>query len=498
MPPLPKAAGVGVTADRHRRGWAQLLMLFACVACSSDPSIVTGDTEPAPKQVPDPLAVLASTSHCTTLAEGERLWAVSPEGHAWLADAAGTPSFRVLDPFDPAQEQVHEVAIGRLQLVRAFAAQDAAVVADDGLWRLDDLARVELSDPTGLTTGSLCGDPADNGMLLAEGSVYERRQGSWWRWDSESETSGRPSSIVAIDGECVDRNNYTWLMSSDGSLWRLEPSRYGKRRQFEANARAVATEDMVAVLESSRLMMGPDTWQPWEFVGPVPSDVSAAGGMLWLAADHRLIRFDGVDFVQVEHPLSSAIGQVRAHASGAWLVGGDQVCHVATVPMVRVQGVRPYARSLHQAHSFVVRANSGSTEITAAINGESLALSIDSNSGDLVGEVSLDVGWNTLSLELEGVTRRLPLKRVPATQRSWDHDVRPIYERHCAGGNCHGGTEEGPPELGDHEAWMDAAKALQKRVVDTQTMPPPSAKGADWSEEYVAIIGDWLQGGMLP
>lgn len=481
-------------------------LAFACAsACTSDvdePPVTAEPPDPAvePKHVPASPELVAADSVCVALADGEALWSVSPEGHAWLAKAAdGVQQLRVLDPFGVDAELVAEVTLGPLRQVKAWSQTDAALLTDDGLWRLDDLVRIEMDDPTAAGATSLCGDPGLNGMLLANGQLYERRDDQWWQWDSEAEGAAAPSTIVDLDGDCIGTDDITWLMSQDGTLWRLEPSEYLTPQQFDSGARAAATSGMLAVLETAQLSLGPDEWQTWVFDGAPATDLSASGGMLWLAAGEQLLRFDGDTFVEVSTNLAAPIERVVAHASGAWVVGDGSVCHVSTAPLLRIAGVRPYRRDIEVDYGIAVVASDDSLAINASIDGEPIDLVLDQETGWWVGNAHLDaVGWSDILLEADGVKRTIPLKRLPEVTRSWKADIEPIYLAHCTGGTCHGGSAEAPPDLDTYEAWLGLSAKLQDRVVDNNEMPPPPAQGPDWGDEQVTIIAEWLAGGMFP
>ncbi len=53
-----------------------------------------------PLDVPANPTVVDATSYCTTLADGESLASISPEGHAWIISSAAedATAIRVLDP----------------------------------------------------------------------------------------------------------------------------------------------------------------------------------------------------------------------------------------------------------------------------------------------------------------------------------------------------------------------------------------------------------------
>ncbi len=475
---------------------------LGCTGTLGDAPVEPDELEPVlePKSVPAEPAVIMGSGFCVPLAEGERLGSVSPEGHAWLVGA--TPDgqrFRVLDPFDAEAETITDVALAEVLELRAWSDVEAAMITSDGLWRLENMARIQVTPPTDLSDATLCGDPGSNGFVLSPGALYERRNKEWYVWDAETTGAAAPSTLVDYDGECLSTANATWMTAGDGTLWRLESATVFRPQQFEPGAATAATADIFAVLESAQLITGPDRWQPWFFNGNTPTVIAASGGQVWMAAERQLLRFDGESFVTVTHPLEASITHIAAHANGAWLVGEDTVCHVTTAPMLRVTGLRAYSRSKELNYPFLVTTSEPGLTITASIADESIDLTLDEETGWMAGTARLDaIGWGDLSIEVDGRSRSIPVKRLPEITRSWSADVEPIYAANCTGTECHGGDADDVPDLGTFDSWVGVAEALRTRVVATETMPPPSSRTAEWTDEQVQIISEWLEGGMLP
>ena len=448
--------------------------------------------------------VVASEGYCTTLRPGERLWSVSAEGQAWLVAAdGGVSSLRVLDPFAPDSEVIEELELADLAQLQAWSGTDAAIIADGGLWRVEELARIQITVPTGFASpAELCGDPGTNGFLLAGGKLFERRAEEWWVWDPGTTGDAAPHSFLRFEGECQSTDNLTWLTSPDGTLWRIEPSRVSRPVRFEALRDAAATKNMLAILEDDRLWIGPEAWQPWIFPGPTPKGVSAAGDLVWMASGQQLLRFDGESFVEVSHLLEEPIVGVAAHPGGAWVFGHDNICHQATAPMVRVAGVRSYARSIEFDYPFEVLPSAASMSVTATLDEQPIELALDSESGWLTGRARLEtVGWHQLKLDVQGDgaagSRSLLIKRLPEVERSWATDVGAIYQQNCTGAECHG-SAPAAPDLSTYEAWLGLADKIRARVVEARTMPPPASQSVDWGDEQIDIISQWIEGGMLP
>lgn len=492
---------------------ACLVLLGGCtgnIGGEPEPPGPPGPPDVAPKVVPASPEVIESTGSCRAMLPGEQLVSVSPEGHAWLATSSdvGT-TLRVLDAFDPAVEESHELELAAPSQVQAWSTRDGAALTSDGLWLLDDLARVQVTAPEGFSDPArFCGDPGTNGFVLSAGQLFERRDDAqWWAWNPEAPGEAKPSDLLRIEGECQDTGNVTWMTSPDGTLWRVEPTQYSQPVRFEAMKAAAATGAMVAVIDGEELWLGSTSaemeWQPFVFEGQAPTLLSAAGSHVWMSAASQLLRTDGDTVVEVSHDLGAPIEQIQAHAGGSWIVGGGEICHQSTAPMVRVAGLRPFARSKELLYPLSVVASEAAMDVSATLDGEPIDLTVDDETGWYEGEARLEqVGWHELVLTASGGgavgTRAIMVKRLPEQERSWAADIQPLYEASCTGGTCHQAGTTNPPDLGTYEAWVELAPVIQTRVVDAKTMPPPGSEPADWGEDDIATIAQWLQGGMLP
>ncbi len=482
--------------------------LFAGASCTGDiggegEDIVPPPPDVEPKQVPSAPELISSTSTCAPRRPDEQLLSVSPEGHAWMLVAGAPNSVRILDPFEPSMvETIEGVDIADIAAGQAWSARDAALVADGGLWRLDDLARIELTPPTGFATpASFCGDPGENGLIVSAGQVFERRSDQWWAWNPGVEADGAPRAVLGFDGECQSTDDLTWLTAADGTLYRVEPAQYSRPVRFASLVDAAATQGMVAVLESDKLWIGPDAWQSWIFPGATPTQLAASAGHLWMVSGAQLLRFDGTTFVEVTHGMSEPIERVAAHPNGVWTIGASVVCHQSVGTMLRVDGVRPYARSSELDHVLRVKPSDEAVQVSADIDGIPIELLLDAETGWLEGDVRLDgIGWHTISLSdaAGSVHRSIAMKRLPEITRSWAADIAPIYERSCTGSDCHQAGSTDPPDLGTYEAWTERSAAIRTRVVEARTMPPAANIGPEWGTDDIDAIQEWLEGGMLP
>lgn len=305
------------------------------------------------------------------------------------------------------------------------------------------------------------------------------------------------NNLVAFEGECIGSDDAMWLTGADGTLWRVGSDRVTFPIRFEDLRATAATGTMVAAMDGNRLWVGPEPWQPWVFSAKSPTSLSAADGYLWMAAGDQVLRFDGETFVEVRHDLAG-IEHLEAHAGGAWIQAGADLCHLAPSALIRVRGIRPYARVLEDDVQFSV-ADVAGVAVSATLDGEPVTVSPDPDQpGWSVVRGSLSSsGWHVFNVTVGDANRGLTVRRQPSTERSWEEDIRPLYETNCTGGMCHGGSNADLPALDTYEAWVDLADTIEIRVVEAQTMPPASSRRDDWPESE-QIVAEWLNGGRQP
>jgi hypothetical protein len=484
--------------------------LASIAACEGDiggeNKEVPGPPDVEPKAVPTSLDKVESAASCSPLRANETLLAVSPEGHAWLVVPGEVASLRVLDAFGAEMtETVDDIHLTDIQDALAWSGVDAALIANEGLWRLDDLARIELTPPEGFVTpASACGNPSENGVIVSNGSVFEMHDdGQWWAWKPDLAGAEAPNHVIRFDGECQSSKNIMWLTSEDGTLFEVDPAEYARPVRFAKLVDSAATEDKVFILESDQLWVGPEKWQPWTFEGAMPKALTASNGKLWFVWGDRLVQTDGEDFVEITHGLGGAIQKVAAHSNGAWVVGDTQICHQSVGPMIRMEGLHPNARDIEFDYAVRVRADVEGATLTAELDGTPVALTADADPLWSIAEFRLnEVGWHTLTLTAEAAgktTKRIvDVKLIPETVRSWKVDVEPIYAANCANSTCHKPGAPKAIDLGSYELWKENATDIRTRVVKGKTMPPPANKKPEWSETQIEVISQWLEGGMQP
>ncbi len=458
-------------------------------------------------EIPAALTELQADVDCVPLDADETLASVSPQGQAWLARAVGTGlGVRVLDADDGTPEVVADESLdlGALHSLQAWDAGNAAAMTSEGLWALDAFARVQVTSPAPLDAdASMCGDLSRDGLVLADGVLFERRaDNNWWQWDSNAHGDRQPREIVRYGGDCLGVEDTVWLTADDGTLWQLSDTDVARPARFPDLVDAAATRGMVAVLETETLWVGhledgDVSWEGWSFPDRAPGNVTAAQGALWMVAGQALLRYDGDAWQRVRHDASGELGRVLAHPGGAWLAGEAELCALALDDAFRVEGVRPYLRGIESEYEF--RVWSGSAEVVlASVAGQDVPLSL-AEDGAHEGRVVLDaLGWHELVLTAGEASRTVPIKRVPDTVRSWANDIEPLYAASCTGSACHGGDEPTSPRaLDSYDVWRDSAAVIRTRVVEAQTMPPPG-QGDGWDADAVEVVAQWIEGGMLP
>lgn len=487
-----------------RRLWVGGLGVAALVGCQGQLGGPDGGGAPpppdaVPQAVPTDGPALAVTSSCQPLELGEALVSVSPEGHAWLVAGEGAATqVRIVDPLAPEAATVTTLDLPPVVQLSAWSGSDASIVAADGLWRLEDLARIELTPPEGFTAPAhLCGDPAAGGAIVSGGALFEHRADAWYGYFPGVLDGSAPAGVVSFDGACTSRDDVIWLTGGDGTLWRVAPQAVTLPVRFEGFVAAVGTTDTVAVSEPDRLWIGPEAWQPWIFPeDAAPSPIAAAGGAVWAVADGVLYRYAEGDWASA--PLDGEPSTLLAHAAGVWTVAGGELCHHALGAPIQIEGLRPFTRSVELEYPLTIAAVDTPT---VELDGEP----VDVTAGELEGTYGAlvrltTVGWHEVVVEASGLRRTLWVKRNPEEVRSWAVDIAPIYEGSCTGAACHvaGGNANGAPDLGSYELWVAQAEAIRNRVVDAKTMPPIANQGADWGDEQVAIVAQWLEGGQQP
>lgn len=469
-------------------------------------------SEDPPQAVPATLDELPSDSFCVSLAAAQSLAGVSPEGFAWLAEdmpgAAGHVQFEVVDPWTGATTPApRDLELGAMVDVRPQSSQDAVVVATDALWHVEDWSRVSLVPPTGFAPGaSSCGNPRDNGFLLSAGTLHEYRDGQWWALTVDAHEGGVPEAILTFDGECTGPGDETWMTAGDGTVWRVSTDGLVQGVKFEGFVDAAATGPTLAVLADDELWLGPESWSRWTFDAGSPTALAASDGRVWIAVDGRLIREAKGAFAEVVLPAEATgdVSDLVGHPGGVWISRGDELCHAAVGPQLRLADVHPYQRTPLGELAFTATTQDTGVTVTATLDGEDLTLSPGASPDEHTGVVALEgLGWHEVILQAEstdgdGAQRTLWLRREVPEVVTFVADVAPIAQAHCGAAGCHGAGAAGIPVLETYEAWIEHADKIETRVVELDNMPPIAARADSWGSDETETIAKWIEGGMLP
>ncbi|MEM6994084.1 MAG: hypothetical protein AAF721_26460 [Myxococcota bacterium] len=466
------------------------------------------DTVPV-QTVPDDLTTIDSTGFCRAVGAGQEIVGVSPDGFLWLAQSmmgAGEPAirFEVVDPWtESAEPAPTDLELGAMVSVHPRSKDDAVVVAAEQLWHVEGWSRVELQPPAAYSgAASACGNPRDNGFVLAAGTVFEHRSDGWWGLTPSASEADTPDRIVTVDGECGGPADETWLSAADGTVWRVGNDAVVHGLRFTDMVDVAGTADTLAVLADGEVWFGPSEWTRWDFEAGVPSSLGASDGAVWIAIGARLLRAVGEDFTELSNVPGGELSRVLPHPGGVWLQSGDEVCHQAIGPQLRVNGVHPYQRSPLDEVALNVQTQDPAAEVTATVDGEALALLPGVDGLDAVASLST-LGWHRIDLHIAAAgdedDQTIWVRREVPDVVGFAADVAPIAEAHCSGDTCHSAMSTAEiPKLETFAAWMEHAAGIEERVVALDNMPPPGARTEAWGNDEVETIAKWIEGGMLP
>ena len=446
----------------------------------------------------DEPTLLVPSLRCEDLTPGERPLAVSPEGDLWLAGAEGLRTLGTNGEMHPIAADLE----GEVESLVAWSDQVATAVVDGQAWRIEPEGARYLFLPEGVRQPSLfCGDLERDGQaaLVNADGIYERAAGQWWALGpDEGERFEDVEWLATVDGACAAPGGGLWF-GEDRQYVRVDASSMAIFHIAEATGPAVVGEVFgVAIPARDQLLFarerGPDDgeWTPVTFAKGVIESVGASANVLWVLVGNHLYRYDG-EWGEADVILPSGADRLLAHAAGGvWAVGDDQACHIGEAP-VRLRGIRPMEHFLTQTTDVVVES---AGEVVLAVDGEpTTGVAGDEPGLWVFSQLPLGgPGWHELTVTSDAGSRRLSY-RVMAGDVSWEIDVQPIYEDHCASSSCHGSDSEDTVDLSTYDAWFDRAIDIQNAVV-TGRMPRDA--GDEWNGDLVATIVDWIDGGMQP
>ena len=335
--------------------------------------------------------------------------------------------------------------------------------------------------------------------MLLDGALFELADDTWFEWTGLDEALDEGAALLAPDGACRQAEDRVWLTSGTLEVWELKPTAITRARAFENGGSATVRAGQVLALETGHLFLGPGAWKERSFAHGDATLLAAAGSYAWIVAGETLLRYDGETFLRVVAALPGPAVALAPHASGGvWVRTEDMICHLRPEEMLRVEGLRNGELLSSGALSMRVRAARPTSGVTATLDGEDFPAAFEED-GWFVFSTSVDVGWHAIELSAPGARRSLQVKRQPDVLRSYATDIQPIYNMHCSAATCHvQDSPSGAPDLSAYEAWIARAIEIRRRVVTEETMPPPSARNAEWGRDEVDIINEWLSGGMRP
>jgi len=483
-------------------GYVILLSLNACASpASEDP----GPELPPPPppiehpEVPADLEPVAYESRCIGLTDGESVLGTSSEGDLWLQHDG---ELRVATP-DGARVPLGHRRLERLSAATPYDGEEAVVVADRELWRVRGHELEPLYLPDGLGVPWLvCGDAARDGAWLATSQgLLERSSGEWW-WvqPPEMEFEG-VDKLYAVEGACTGPNGILWFRTREGTHWRLDPTGLLPLDPPQHATLGAADRDGLTLAATDAILRTSDglAWDIHRFAAGDVRGVGASGGRVWVAAGEDLYcatpEGEDLTWARTDVTLPATLDGVHAHAAGgAWVIGEGMACHVAPAAPIRVRGLRPSAR---------LRPGSADLQVLEIPEAEALRVFRDDEALDaeswFLRDVALgDAGWHELRFEVDvagqTLARTLPYRVVPGDV-SWEADIAPLYEAHCASSECHDSGNGRTLDLDTFEAWNTYAFEIRAAVTSGR-MPRTRSEG--WSATEQQKILDWIEGGMLP
>ena len=459
--------------------------------------------------------VVSAEALCQQLGDDEALVGVSPGGQAWIQGDAG---MRHVSPDGTATDL--DARFTRSDELVGWDESSAFVIGDNSLWSATFTGSEPLALPPELGKPRfLCGDPRDaNGsFLVTTRGLFERRDESWLRWAVPVELI-ESMEIRDLQGACSGEKPVMYLEAQQ-SLWEVHHGEAASLREVADLTEMSATGADVRVgfvaLRDGELFRFDGGWAKIPFDEGSISQMSIADGVLWASVGAELYRRDR--FEKWEHLQTatwpSSVDVLEGYAAGsAWVVKGNQLCHIAHRDTLRVYGVRPYQRlSDASGLSFEVSGDPAmGSALSARLDGRALPVTGSPGSWVVDGADELSPGWHSLALDVaspEGVVRRTvkflvegavdePPPLVPDPTVSWERDIRPLYEASCA--VCH--SEAGNQTfLGSYEAFK-ALGQVALDLVSRGAMPPASAGGLaePLTSDEVGLLQTWVQEGMGP
>ncbi len=467
-------------------GWTPILCWLTAVAACGEPDA------PAIEVVPASVPRVTGSTTCTPITPASRVVGVSSEGELWYVDAA-TNRTRVLDATSTEREQVAPVDDAAFAI--PWSNKAAALIVQGGLWSVQGVNREFHVTPAELgSIGLMCGDPqAERGAFVStDKGLFERLGGFWWRWtQADGSSFGTARQLVRNDGSCTGTDDTLWLVNTSDELWRISPVD-AEVMATGVGAVASAGPAGAAAMVGDALFLGMP-WREVQFEGGAPRQPVGGGGRLWVPVGDTIYQRAG-DTWQIVDGIAPGATAMHLHAAGgAWLEYPNQLCHATLGEPLVIRGLRPYEHRVAAMANLTV--SSGQAALTVERDGAVVSSLTGVGDHNLVGFELGAPGWHQLTLKAGGASRGLDYFVVDLPLRSWEVDVKPLFEQRCAGGPCHGPNPGGTQvDLSTYQAWRTRAGRIRERLLRGQMPPVPPQLTPD----TLAIVLDWVEGGMKP
>lgn len=450
-----------------------------------------------PELVVDPPA-LDATTFCETLETEERVLGASSEADLWIQQADG--SIRVVDPRGEIEE-VMPAVLGELGALLPWGQTAATVAIADELWRLGPEGPTFVYVPREARgVRHFCGDPERdaNVALVSATGLFDREIGQWFSVGPvEGMNFADIEWLATVDGACHLPSGGLWFGTGE-DLWRVDGTSLAHYNAPGATGPAlVGAAFGVAVPAGDRLLFAPEAgpWgTDWSVVEFAAGDIAAAGAggdALWVSAGSpaKLFRYDGA-WREASHP-GGPVHEILPDArGGAWLRLDEEVCHVGT-RHVGVRGMRPYENFRRPTAAIRIEGVAPTSRVELRVEDVVTPATGDGSSWSIDALPLGDAGWHSLEVLVDGEVARTLVYRVVASDVSWETDVRPIYETHCASSACHGADSSDALPLSTFDAWVDNAREIKARISDG-TMPRDASAG--WTATVATRVIDWTEG----
>lgn len=473
------------------------LLSAGCEGKIEDPSQLGSLEGVSVVTVSEPFAAsITAQIRCLSKQPAEMASAVSPNGVLWLVTQTSTGArFRKVRPDLSWSEESYPFA--SVQAVLAHGSGEASLIADDGLWRIEDKERfeVEVFENVG-PFSQLCGDLRTNAILVAD-QLYQKLNSIWLRWGGVEDLL--PGQLKPRDGGCRTRGNLALLENEEG-LWEIESS--GAARVTGPVTEAWAVGESVIYRTDGPY---PELWSEssvFRFPTRTVDHASAGGAYLWVRSDDTLLRLSDNEYAYVDYKDESidlkAMELMPFAAGGTWVYSSEQVCLLdpGLISLSLEWSNQTVTRDLL---SFDVSAPAG-YDIVVTLR-EKTVEGLQTETA-VEFDVELSSGFNPMVIRAHNGTnaiiRHLQAEFIP-TPLSWAADIFPIYQNNCADSACHVvDSSGGAPNLSNYDAWVSLAANIESRIVLNRDMPPLSARTETWTEQTRLTIRDWLDGGLNP